>query len=94
MVASGDDISTYFDLLSLLSIAAFVGCFFQFSDAPPTPPSGSARIMRGTLEVNIGLVYGMDYVRQSIPMGGLRTRSVRRAAKEVSSSDQARNSSS
>ena len=50
--------------------------------------------MRGALEVNIGLVYGMDYVRQSIPMGGLRTRSVRRAAKEVSSSDQARNLSS
>jgi len=73
MVASGDDISTYFNLLSVLSILAFVGCFFQFKDAPPTPPSGSARIMRGSLEVNLGLEYGMDYVRQSMSMGGLRS---------------------
>ncbi|KAL7501462.1 hypothetical protein ACHAWT_010431 [Skeletonema menzelii] len=52
-VQSPSQIANYFSLLSLFSILAFVGTALQLDDAPPTPPSGSSRIMRGTLEVSI-----------------------------------------
>ena len=52
-VQSPNQIASYFSLLSLLSIFAFVGVALQLEDAPPTPPSGSSRIMRGTLEVSV-----------------------------------------
>lgn len=52
-VQSPSQIVNYFSLLSLFSILAFVGTALQLDDAPPTPPSGSSRIMRGTLEVSI-----------------------------------------
>jgi len=64
MVNSKEDIATYFDLLSTLAILAFVGCFIQFSDAPPTPPSGSARVIRGSKEVKI------EFARNLFPSGG------------------------
>jgi len=34
-------------------VLAFVGTALQLKDAPPTPPSGSSRIMRGTLTVSV-----------------------------------------
>lgn len=52
-VQSPAQIVNYFSLLSFFSILAFVGTALQLDDAPPTPPSGSSRIMRGTLEVSI-----------------------------------------
>ena len=69
-VQNPDQVATYFSLLSLFSVIAFVGCALQLNDAPPTPPSGSSRIMRGTFEVNIrdiiqrassSLLVGGDY---------------------------------
>lgn len=52
-VQSPSQIVNYFSLLSFFSVLAFVGTALQLDDAPPTPPSGSSRIMRGTLEVSI-----------------------------------------
>jgi MFS family permease len=69
-VQTPDQVATYFSLLSFFSIAAFVGCALQLDDAPPTPPSGSSRIMRGTFEVSVrdliqrassSLLVGGDY---------------------------------
>ncbi|KAL7538991.1 hypothetical protein ACHAXR_008965 [Thalassiosira sp. AJA248-18] len=52
-VQSPSQIANYFSLLSLFSVIAFVGTALQLEDAPPTPPSGSSRIMRGTLEISM-----------------------------------------
>ena len=52
-VQSPSQIANYFSLLSFFSVLAFIGTALQLEDAPPTPPSGSSRIMRGTLEVSI-----------------------------------------
>ncbi|KAL3764311.1 hypothetical protein ACHAWU_004123 [Discostella pseudostelligera] len=52
-VQSPNQIANYFSLLTFFSVAAFLGTAMQLEDAPPTPPSGSSRIMRGTLEVSI-----------------------------------------
>jgi len=53
LVADSDDIPNYFGLLSIISTVTFLGTLIQFDDAPPTPPSDTARVMRGTLEVNL-----------------------------------------
>ncbi|KAL7578379.1 hypothetical protein ACA910_012781 [Epithemia clementina (nom. ined.)] len=66
LVADSDDIPGYFGLLSIVSTVAFFGTLFQFDDAPPTPPSDSARVMRGTLEVNLPSV---QTILQSIGVG-------------------------
>ena len=50
LVGSSDDIVPYFGLLSIISTVAFIGTFIQFDDAPPTPPSDTAKVMRGTME--------------------------------------------
>ncbi|KAL3923570.1 MAG: hypothetical protein SGILL_001583 [Bacillariaceae sp.] len=47
LVAEADDIPGYFGLLSQISTIVFIGTLIQFDDAPPTPPSSSARAMRG-----------------------------------------------
>jgi MFS family permease len=52
-VQSPSQIVNYFGLLSLFSVLAFIGTAVQLEDAPPTPPSGSSRIMRGTFEVSV-----------------------------------------
>lgn len=52
MVASSDDIVTYFGLLSVISSLTFLGCLLHFDDAPPSPPSETARAVRGTLEIS------------------------------------------
>jgi len=49
LVSKADDIIPYFGLLSQISTLAFIGTLLQFDDAPPTPPSSSARVMRGNL---------------------------------------------
>ena len=69
LVAESDDIPSYFGLLSIVSTVAFFGTLFQFDDAPPTPPSDSARVMRGTLEVNLPSV---QTILQSIGVGSQR----------------------
>lgn len=56
LVAKSDDIPGYFGLLSILSTLTFLGTLFHFSDAPPTPPSETAKVVRGTLEVNLPTV--------------------------------------
>lgn len=53
LVAKSDDIPKYFGLLSIISTITFLGALFQFDDAPPTPPSDTARVIRGTLEVRL-----------------------------------------
>lgn len=64
-VLSSDDIPSYFGLLSTISTLAFIGCFLQFKDAPPTPPSETARVMRGSLEVKIPYI---DTMPQALPV--------------------------
>jgi hypothetical protein len=51
LVGDSNDIFGYFGLLSLVSTVAFMGTLIQFDDAPPTPPSDTARVMRGTIQV-------------------------------------------
>jgi MFS family permease len=53
LVANSDDIPNYFGLLSIISTLTFLGTLFQFDDAPPTPPSDTARVMRGTLQTQL-----------------------------------------
>lgn len=53
LVSSSDDIPNYFGLLSIISTVTFLGALIQFDDAPPTPPSDTARVMRGTFEVGL-----------------------------------------
>ncbi len=47
------DIVPYFGLLSIISTITFVGAALQFDDAPPTPPSDTARVIKGSLEIKI-----------------------------------------
>ncbi|KAL3769913.1 hypothetical protein ACHAW5_002688 [Stephanodiscus triporus] len=49
-VRTGGDLFPYFHFLSVVSTIAFVAVAMQFSDCPPTPPSGTARVIRGTVE--------------------------------------------
>ena len=63
LVAKSDDISPYFGLLSTLSTITFLGCLFQFDDAPPTPPSDTARVIRGTMEWKLP---GVDSIWNSV----------------------------
>ena len=53
LVKTSEDILSYFSLLSILSTLTFLGTLIQFDDAPPTPPSNTARVMRGTMEVKL-----------------------------------------
>jgi len=53
LVHTEEDILPYFGLLSAVATVTFVGCAMQFDDAPPTPPSDSARVMKGSLEIKI-----------------------------------------
>ncbi len=62
LVATGEDISKYFGLLSTLSTVVFFGCYIQFQDAPPSPPSETARVIRG----NSTFPY-MNTIKQQIP---------------------------
>ena len=65
-VNSSEDIPAYFGFLTTLSTLLFIGCFFQFQDAPPTPPSDTARVIRGTFEMKIPY---MNSMRQMFPTG-------------------------
>ena len=47
-----------------LLLPCFKGALIQFDDAPPTPPSDTARVMRGTLEVT--LPQGMQSIVNSM----------------------------
>ena len=51
LVATSDDIPSYFGLLSMISTITFFGTLFFFDDAPPTPPSSSAKVMKGDIVV-------------------------------------------
>ena len=67
LVGNSDDIIPYFELLSLVSTLVFVGCALQFDDAPPTPPSDTARVIRGTFEMDIpSLGQFQDTISQSV----------------------------
>jgi hypothetical protein len=59
LVESSDDIPKYFGLLSILSTLTFLGTLVQFDDAPPTPPSDTAKVIRGTLEANLPSVQSL-----------------------------------
>jgi hypothetical protein len=51
LVAEADDIPDYFGLLSQIATIVFIGTLIQFDDAPPTPPSSSAKAIRGDLRM-------------------------------------------
>jgi MFS family permease len=64
LVETSDDIPKYFGLLSILATITFLGALVQFDDAPPTPPSDTAKVMRGTLEAKLPTVQSLfDTVR-------------------------------
>ena len=70
LVASKDDIIPYFGLLSSMSTVVFLGALIQFDDAPPTPPSASARVVRGTLDVRLPSINTIvESVRGFTPSG-------------------------
>ena len=53
LVAQKEDIIPYFGLLSQISTLCLIGTLIQFDDAPPTPPSASARVMKGNLNFSL-----------------------------------------
>jgi len=53
LVENSDDIPSYFGLLSIVSTLTFLGVLIQFDDAPPTPPSDTARVIRGTMDAGL-----------------------------------------
>ena len=53
LVSTADDIPAYFCLMTCVSFLLLVGTLFQFDDAPPTPPSGSAKIIRGSYSIPV-----------------------------------------
>jgi hypothetical protein len=63
LVDDSDDVPGYFGLLSFLATIAFIGTLIQFDDAPPTPPSDTARVMKGSIEVKLPSV---DTIVQSV----------------------------
>jgi hypothetical protein len=67
LVAESDDIPNYFGLLSQISTITFFGALFQFADAPPTPPSQTARVVRGDLDIRLPSV---RQVLESIGLSG------------------------
>jgi hypothetical protein len=71
LVASKDDIPGYFGLLSIISTLTFFGTLIQFEDAPPTPPSETAKVVRGTLEVKLPSVQTIFDSVRNIGSGGL-----------------------
>lgn len=71
LVANKDDIIPYFGLLSTISTIVFLGALVQFDDAPPTPPSASARVMRGTLDVKLPSINTIvESVREGLTPSG------------------------
>lgn len=53
LVATEEDIVPYFGLLSVVATITFIGTALQFDDAPPTPPSDTARVIKGDLEIKL-----------------------------------------
>ncbi len=53
LVETKDDIIPYFGLLSVIATIMFIGAALQFDDAPPTPPSDTARVIKGDLVFKI-----------------------------------------
>ena len=53
LVQTKEDILPYFQLLSVVSTVVFIGAALQFDDAPPTPPSDTARVIKGDLVFKI-----------------------------------------
>ena len=53
LVETKEDIIPYFGLLSVIASITFVGAALQFEDAPPTPPSDTARVIKGDLVFKI-----------------------------------------
>ena len=67
LVSEADDIIPYFGLLSQISTLCLIGAFLQFEDAPPTPPSASARVMRGNLNFTMPQFQGSQIQRYFSP---------------------------
>jgi len=63
LVSKADDIPSYFGLLSQISTLVFIGTLIQFDDAPPTPPSSSAKSMKGDLNEKISEFANTESVR-------------------------------
>lgn len=80
LVSTEADIIPYFGLLSLISTLAFIGTALQFDDAPPTPPSDTARVIKGDLEIKIPkfipFIGGYGQRRQGSVAGGLGEKSL------------------
>jgi len=63
LVSKADDIPSYFGLLSQISTLVFIGTLIQFDDAPPTPPSSSAKQMKGDLNEKISEFANTESIR-------------------------------
>ncbi len=63
LVSEADDIIPYFGLLSQISTLALIGSLIQFDDAPPTPPSASAKVVRGNLNFTMPSFQGSQLQR-------------------------------
>jgi len=63
LVSKADDIIPYFGLLSQISTLALIGSLIQFDDAPPTPPSASAKVVRGNLNFTMPQFQGSQLQR-------------------------------
>lgn len=74
-VRTSDDLFRYFHFLGVVSTVAFVGASMQFSDCPPTPPSGTARVIRGALERPIFVVDQHNEVHHGAATSGGNDRS-------------------
>lgn len=52
MVQQKEDIPKYFECLSIASLFSFIGIWFHFEDSPPTKPSETAKVMKGSMNMN------------------------------------------
>lgn len=52
MVQQKEDIPKYFECLSVASLFSFIGIWFHFEDSPPTKPSETAKVMKGSMNMN------------------------------------------
>jgi len=53
LVDTQEDIIPYFGILSMVATIAFIGTALHFDDAPPTPPSDTARVIKGDLVIKL-----------------------------------------
>jgi len=75
LVATQEDIIPYFGLLSIVATLTFIGTALQFDDAPPTPPSDTARVIKGTLQIKLPFLkrFGKDKSVRTLTAQGMQS---------------------